>query len=132
MQVHFHDDDAVHQTLLGQVAQFARIVQIRQPQHQVIALLPGGVGSTGDELEFCEAQAAFGRGKEERDDAAALAGQAARQGVGSIAQLVHGGKDALAGLFGNRPRAIQCVGDRADRHAGTFGHIYHSRHSYLV
>ena len=110
----FHQDNPIHQALLGELAQLADIAQVGRPQDEAVAQVSGDFICAGDELQLCDAQSAFGCWEQQGDDLAALAGQATSQDIGAIAKLIHHSKNMLAGLFRNRPRPVQSIRDGAD------------------
>ena len=107
-----------------------QIVHVVGPQHQAVLVLFGRIGRAGDELQLGEPQAAIRVGEQKRDDPAALARQAAGQGVRLVAEFFNGLKDALASFLGNGPRPIQGVGHGADGHSGAFSDARHGGHMH--
>src|SRR5690606_8348049 len=129
--VDFHDDHAIHQPLPDQLVQIVQVVHVIRPQHEVVLVLFGGHRRACDEFELGVAQPALRGRKEQGDQAAALARQAARQGMRLVAKLVNRREDALPRRLGNRARPVQGIRHRAHGNARAAGNVGHGGHRKL-
>src|SRR6266540_7267178 len=70
----FHQDDAIHQSLLSELTKLGRIIGFSRPDDEMVAVLAGRMSGAGNKFKFRDAQAAFNGRKNNREDSTTFAG----------------------------------------------------------
>jgi hypothetical protein len=124
-EAHLHQQHAVDQPVAGHGLDVGPVVEPGRPYHDVVAELLGRLDRTGHAVEVGPAQPSpLGR-QRHRDDARPARGERPGYGVRPVAEGVHRLLDARPGRSRDRAGAVDGVRDRAHRHTGGAGDVFH-------